>query len=99
MLNFDQHLLVAAIAPRPLLVEGFKSDWMDTKSEYLACRAASKVWEFLGKPGLPGDSFPDYYDTSCIGSHLGYVQRTEMHGISDYDWMWLLNFADQAFNK
>lgn len=99
LLNFDQHLLVAAIAPRPLLVEGFKSDWMDTKSEYLACRAASKVWEFLGKPGLPGDSFPDYYDTSCIGSHLGYVQRTEAHGISDYDWMWLLSFADKAFNK
>ncbi len=100
LLSFDQHLLVAAIAPRPLLVQGFDSSlWMDTESEYLACKAASPVWEFLGKPGLPQVGYPDNYDTSCIGTHLGYVRRSEGHGISAYDWHWMLNFADQAFRQ
>ena len=98
LLTFDQHLLVAAIAPRSILVEGFSTQpWMDTESEYLACKAASPVWEFLGKTGMPGDGYPDDYDTSCIGQYLGYVRRTEAHGLSAYDWNWMLNFADNAF--
>ena len=70
-----------------------------SESEYLACKAASPVWEFLGKPGLPQVGYPDNYDTSCIGTHLGYVRRSEGHGISAYDWHWMLNFADQAFRQ
>ena len=97
LLTFDQHLLVAAIAPRPILVEGFgPNDWMDTKAEYLACKAASPAWELFGLQGLPGDGYPDFYDTSAIGRYLGYVRRTQSHGISGYDWTWLLDFADKA---
>ncbi|NLG13179.1 MAG: hypothetical protein GX561_03100 [Lentisphaerae bacterium] len=99
LLTFDQHLLVASIAPRRVLVQGFgPNDWMDTEAEYLACVAASPAWEFLGLPGLPGDGYPEYYDTSAIGSHIGYVRRTEEHGISAYDWNWLVDFADHAFD-
>ena len=99
LLTFDQHLIVAAIAPRPVLVEGFgPNDWMDTKAEYLACKAASPAWELFGLPGLPGDGYPDYYDTSAIGRYLGYVRRTQSHGISGYDWTWLLDFADKALS-
>ena len=98
LLTFDQHLLVATIAPRPLLVQGFSTvPWMDTESEYLACRAASPVWEFLGKSGMPGEGYPDDFDTGAIGEYLGYVRRAEAHGISALDWHWMLNFADQAF--
>ena len=44
LLTFDQHLLVASIAPRPLLVEGFgPNNWMDTKAEYLACKDRKSV--------------------------------------------------------
>ena len=35
---------------------------------------------------------PDYYDTSAIGPYLGYVRRTENHGIAAHDWQWLLDF-------
>lgn len=98
LLTFDQHLLVAAIAPRPILVEGFSSSpWMDPEGEYLACRAASPVWDFLGLTGMPGDGYPDDYDTGSIGRYLGYVRRSEAHGISAYDWQWMLDFADGAF--
>ncbi len=100
LLPFDQHLLLASIAPRRVLVQGFdSSEWMDTKGEYLACRAASAAWEFLGLPGLPGSDYPDNYDESTIGPYIGYVRRSENHGIAAHDWMWLLDFADNAFRR
>jgi hypothetical protein len=97
-LPLDQHFILAAVAPRHLLVQGFNEPWYDTKGEWLACRAASPVWEFLGKPGLPGgDSFPDDFSDAAVGTHLGYVRRPGVHGISAYDWQWALDFADRAF--
>ena len=98
-MKFDQHLLVASIAPRRILVQGFNQGWFDTKGEFLSCRAASPAWEFLGLPGLPAGDFPANYDTGRIGTHLGYVRRGGQHGISGYDWMWTLDFADQAFGR
>jgi len=98
-MKFDQHLLVAAIAPRPLLVQGFNSGWFDAKGEWLSCRAASPVWEFLGKEGLPKGDFPDNYDLSLVGPSLGYVRRGGQHGLAGYDWLWMLDFADKALRK
>ena len=96
---FDQHLLLAAVAPRRLLIEGYDKPWFDTKGEWLACRAASPVWTFLGKQGLPDVSFPDDLDTSAIGSSIGYVRRPGPHGISYHDWMWMMDAADATFGK
>ena len=55
--------------------------------------------EFLGLPGLPAGDFPANYDTGRIGTHLGYVRRGGQHGITGYDWMWTLDFADRAFGR
>ena len=94
LLTFDQHLLLAAIAPRAVLVEGFDaSPWMDCKGEFLACRAAAPVWAFLGKGTMPDVAYPDNFDTSAIGASLGFVRRSEDHGISACDWQWMLDFA------
>ena len=98
-MKFDQHLLVAAIAPRSLLVQGFNARWFDAKGEWLSCRAASPVWEFLGKEGLPKGDFPENYDLSRIGSSFGYVRRGGQHGLSGYDWLWTLDFADKALGS
>ncbi len=97
LLTFDQHLLLATLAPRGLFVQGYDNPWFDTKGEYLACRAASPAWTFLGFPGLPNVAFPGDYDTSCIGRCLGYVRRTEGHGHAAHDWTWLLDFTDRYF--
>lgn len=94
---FDQHLFIACIAPRALLVQGFDSRWFDTEGEYLSVKAASPVWTFLGKGGMPDVAWPSDYDTSAIGRHLGYVRRAGSHGISAYDWTWLMNFAEGVF--
>lgn len=93
LLTFDQHLLVASLAPRKLLIGGFDSPWFDTEGEYLSCKAASTAWEICGKPGLPAVDFPSDYDTSAIGEYLGYYHRTEGHGIADFDWLQLLRFT------
>lgn len=95
LLTFDQHLLVAAVAPRKLLIGGFDSPWFDTEGEYLACKAASSAWEICGKPGLPAVDYPADYDTSAIGEYLGYYRRTEGHGIADFDWLQLLRFTEK----
>ena len=96
LLTFDQHLFMACVAPRALLVEGYDCYWFDTEGEYLAVRAASPVWELLGQRGLPGDRWPDDFDTSAIGERIGYVRRSEEHGIAACDWAWMLDFADRA---
>jgi len=96
-LTFDQHLFLAAIAPRALLVMGFGSPWFDTEGEYLAVKAASPVWTMLGKGGMPDVAWPKAYDTEAIGRDLGYVWRSEGHGISGHDWTWTLDFADRIF--
>ena len=94
---FDQHLFVACVAPRALLVEGFDKPWFDTEGEFLSVQAASPVWKLLGKGAMPDVAFPDDYDTSAIGKHLGYVRRNQSHGINAYDWTWMLDFADGVF--
>jgi hypothetical protein len=94
-LPFDQHMLLSCIAPRPLLVQGFNNTWFDTYGEFLSLKAASPVWEFLGKEGLPDVLWPDIYDESAIGPYLGYVRRDKAHGILLEDWHWLLDFADK----
>ncbi|MDO4948690.1 MAG: hypothetical protein Q4E55_00755 [Bacteroidales bacterium] len=96
---FDQHLLLACVAPRALLVEGFDKEWFDTKGEFLSVQAASPVWTFLGKEGLPAVEWPDDYDTKAIGKDLGYVRRDQEHGISALDWTWMMDFADSVFGK
>lgn len=93
LLTFDQHLLLAAVAPRRLFIQGFNKKWFDTEGEYLACKAAGCVWEFLGKEGLPGEAYPASFETSAIGRDLAYYHRSEEHGLAAIDWFHLLNFA------
>lgn len=95
---FDQHWLLACVAPRALLVEGFNNPWFDPKGEFLSCRAASSAWELHGLPGLPHGDFPHSYDLSRIGPMLGYVRRGGPHGLSAMDWAWALDFAERAFD-
>ncbi|MCR5042410.1 MAG: acetylxylan esterase, partial [Clostridia bacterium] len=52
---FDQHFLIAACAPRYVLVGSASLDaWADPASERLSLVAASPAWELLGKRGFVG---------------------------------------------
>lgn len=50
-LPMDSHMLLASIAPRPmLLVNGDTDTWSDARGEVLAAEAARPVYALFGKP-------------------------------------------------
>jgi hypothetical protein len=94
---FDQHMLLACVAPRGLLLESYHKHWFDPKGEFMSARAASPVWEFLTGKGLGLSEWPQPYDDVAVRPPFGYVRRTECHGLSPYDWKWAMDFADRYF--
>lgn len=53
---FDQHYLIASIAPRYVCVGSASEDaWADPKSELLGCLAASSAYEKYDKKGFVCD--------------------------------------------
>ncbi len=84
---FDQHFLVAAIAPRTVHLGSAEEDiWADPMSQYLSACAASEAWNLLGKVGfVHPDRLPtpcDVYSSGDIRFHL----RTGTHFFSRVDW-------------
>ena len=96
---FDQHLLLACIAPRALLLECYHKKWFDPTGEWLAAKAASPVWEVLVGRGLGAETWPEPYSTDLLRPPCGYVRRTECHGLSPYDWKWAIDFANMVYDK
>lgn len=91
-LDFDQHMLLATIAPRTLLIGSAAEDaWADPDSEYLSCVAASKAWENLG---LKGFIAPDRLPVPGADFHEGnicYHLREGAHYFSRRDWVTYMN--------
>lgn len=94
---FDQHMLLSCIAPRALMIQGFNEPWFDTEGEFLALKAASPIWEFLGEEGLPQVEWPDTYDLSAVGRKLAYYRRDNLHGIAAFDWVQMIEFTEKLF--
>ena len=93
---FDQHMLLACVAPRALLLECYHKRWFDPVGEFLSAKAASPVWEILTGKGLGLEDWPEPYDTVAVRPPFGYVRRTGTHGLSPDDWTWAMAFADQV---
>ena len=98
-LPFDQHFLLAAIAPRLLYItSGTRDDYADPQGEYLAARAASKAWTLFGSKGLPDTGFPQ--PGRLIGHAVGYHLQEGGHDcISQETWNVLLEFAEKHFHS
>ena len=98
-LPVDQHMLLAAIAPRPVYVHSATGDtWADARGEYLSAYHASPVYELLGKKGLASEVSPEV-GTAIIESDVGYHVREGGHSIEPYDWEQFLNFAVYHLQK
>ena len=95
-LPFDQHHLLALIAPRKLYVASAAQDlWADPVSEFLGCCAADTAWQALGVPGLLcPDRLPRLGEAFSDGS-LGYHVRPGEHYLSRYEWQRFLDFLDR----
>ena len=90
-LPVDAHMLVALIAPRPVLLQtGDKDFWSDPKGEFLAAVAAGPVYRLLGKRGLDTDQMPPA--GVPILHTVGYFMHAGGHGTIPSDWDQFLAF-------
>ncbi len=93
--NFDQHYLLATIAPRFLYVASASMDqWADPDSEFLGCVKATEVYEKMGLSGLiHKDKLPGVGEVYNEG-RVGYHRRYGLHFLSRYDWNRYMDFIE-----
>lgn len=98
--TFDQHYLLATVAPRYLLVGSYDMDpWADPRGEQLCALAASEAWEKQGLTGLLGAS--DHYlapGEACLDGHVGYFMHHGMHFLSRHAWRAFVEFIERHKN-
>ena len=93
---FDQHYLIASVAPRYAYVASASEDaWADPKSEMLACVAASAAYEEKGLEGFVcEDRLPEVGDVYHEGN-IGYHLRAGLHYFSREDWNKAIAFINK----
>ncbi len=93
-LAFDQHWLISAIAPRPVLICSATEDaWADPRGEFLSGFHASPVFKLLGVEGLAAAEMPP--PDQLVNSRLGYHLRTGAHDVTLADWKAYITFANK----
>ena len=84
---FDQHFVLASIAPRNVCVTAAELDyWADQKSEQLCCLAASEAWERIGLVGLEEC---DHYlnpNEKLFKGNVGFSMTATTHFLSRHAW-------------
>lgn len=94
---FDQHELVALIAPRPIYIASASEDnWSDQKGEFLGGKGAEPVYNLYGLKGIGTDRMPEIDEPYMDGS-IAYHNRKGPHAVLPYDWEQFLKFADKYF--
>jgi hypothetical protein len=95
-LEFDQHQLVALIAPRKVYIASAEEDsWADPIGEFLSAYHASPVYELYGLSGISSNKMPNIHEP--IIYDIGYHIRSGKHDVTDYDWTCFMDFTDKHF--
>lgn len=91
---FDQHFLLAAIAPRKVYVASAAEDlWADPEAEFLSCVLAGRYYEHYGLQGFVcSDAFPAVGERLHRGN-VAYHKRSGTHFLGREDW---INFMEYA---
>lgn len=85
VLPFDQHTVLALVAPRILHVASGSTDfWADPAGEHHSTVLASEVFELYGNPKMD-DNFPEV-NTPVEAGAIGYHLRQGPHLLTEYDW-------------
>lgn len=92
-LPVDQHLLLAMVAPRRLLLtDGADDDWAHPAGAHAAAELAAPAWPLLGATGLvPGDRHPDF------AGDVAWHVRPGDHALLPEDWHTVLDFAEAGW--
>lgn len=99
-LPFDQHHLLAMIAPRYLYVFSAQDDLnADPESELLCCKFASSYFELYNVKGL---IIPDKIriNRSYNDGHIAYHLKNGGHCLEPRDWLMIMDYFDKIlYNK
>ena len=92
-MDFDQHEMLALIAPRLLAVGSASDDvWAGSVGEFHSARLASPAWTLYGRKGLGATGFPPPQSPIQTGD-VSYHLRNGGHDLTAYDWNIYLDFA------
>jgi hypothetical protein len=92
-LPIDAHMLVALMAPRPLLLQTGSTDyWSDPRGEFLSALAAAPVYRLFKKNGPETKEMPIAGDTSLLMNELGYYMHEGGHAVLPTDWTHIINY-------
>lgn len=92
-LPFDAHMLVALMAPRPLLLQTGDSDyWSDPRGEFLSAIAAAPVYRLFGLKGPETTVMPKANDESLLMNPLGYYMHAGGHSVLPEDWQLFIRY-------
>jgi hypothetical protein len=93
-LPVDGHMLVALMAPRPVLLQtGDQDYWSDPKGEFLAAVAAEPVFRLFGKQGPGTDKMPEA-GQPLLEHTIGYYMHAGGHGALPGDWKQFVEFME-----
>jgi hypothetical protein len=99
-LPVDQHLLVALVAPRPLLdCAGLRDTWASPHLALEAMKAANPVYELLGAPGVVGQGYVRNIIGDAKMGRLLQLQRDTEHTLDIGYWNGMMDFADRQFQE
>lgn len=94
----DANLLIAMIAPRPLLLQTGSTDkWSDPYGEFLAAVAAGPVYQLTGKKPLGTNRLPAAGEP--ILNDLGYLMHDGGHGTVPADFDVYIRFMQMHLMK
>lgn len=98
LLPLDQHMLVAAIAPRAVYVASASEDqWADPKGEFLSLSLGTRVHrEIYGMGGSFPSSLPEVESPLHL-PYAGHHIREGKHNLTPYDWERFMDFASQLY--
>ncbi|MEX0780428.1 MAG: hypothetical protein WD037_11855 [Balneolales bacterium] len=96
-LPFDQHMLVALIAPRAVYIASADRDlWADPKGEFLSLAHASPVYSLWGHTPIAPEELPEL-NSPLVAGPRGYHVREGGHNLTTVDWHFYMDFTDTIF--
>ena len=97
-LPWDQHFVLALIAPRPVYLGTAQGDTQaDPEGEFETAKASDEVYKFLGTEGFPYTAFPALNEP--LYGQVGFHIRPGGHDVQNFDWKQYLKFSNLEFRK
>ncbi len=94
-LPLDQHMLLAAIAPRQFYLSNGTDDlWADPLGEYESLKLASTIYELVGFDKALDETMPSY-DEPIHNEYFGYHLINQNHNIGYDNWKYYLEYVEK----